>query len=214
MPRTLADTLPEQVFLLACDPDGRSTLSREVATVVRGALLVELSLRRCLYEEDGTVRVSGTRRTGNAVLDDALRQMSEDRPQAWRGWTRRNTGQTMSAIRNQLSTHGVITVEPGRVLGIFPVTRIVVRDAAQVRTLRDTVQSVVRGEQPVSDEQAALVALVSCGELRSTLSRKDRRTYTERLKSLTEQATAAVPALGPVLRQIRASRAAARGGGG
>lgn len=99
MPRSLPDTLPEQIFLLACDLDRRRVPRRDIAIVVRGALLTELSLRGCLVDEGGYVRASGTRRTGNAVLDDALRGMSEQRPHGWRGWVPETPGRPQQRCR-------------------------------------------------------------------------------------------------------------------
>lgn len=216
MTRTLPDSLPEQVFLIACDLDRHWAPRRGISVVVRGALLTDLSLRGCLVEseEDGTVRVSGTRRTGNAVLDDALRQMSEQRPCGWRGWFRRDVRQTTSAVQEQLAARGLITVEPVRILGVFPSTRVSVHDPAQVVGLRHLVRDIVSRADRVSDEQASLVALLAVGEVRAALSRQDRKNYSARIKALTEQGGAAIPALARVVRQIKAQRAAAASGGG
>lgn len=215
MARTLPDSLPEQIFLIACDLDRHRLPRGEMPAVVRGALLTDLCLRGCLVEseEDGTVHVSGTRRTGNALLDDALRQMSEQRPHGWRGWIRRDARQTTHAVQQQLATRGLITVEPIRTLGVFPSTRITVHDPAQVTALRDMVRHIVSRDDRVSDEQAALVALLAVGEVRAALSRQDRKNYAARIKALTEQGGAAIPALARVIRQIKAQRAAAASGG-
>jgi hypothetical protein len=207
--------LPEQIFLLACDLDRHRVPRREIAVVVRGALLAELSLRGCLVtsDEDGTVRASGTRRTGNAVLDDALCQMGEQRPRGWHGWIRRDAWQTTCAVQRRLASLGLISVEPSRILGIFPSTRITVHDPAQVTALRDRVRRIVHGDDRVSDHQAALVALVAVGEVRGVLSRQDRKKCGGRIKELTDQGGAAVPALARVVRQIKVQRSAAAGGG-
>lgn len=214
LPKTLPKTLPEQIFLLACDLHRHRARRGDMAVAVRGAVIAELSLRDCLVEEDGTVRASSTRRTGNAVLDNTLHTMSEQRPRSWRGWIRRDTWQTTCAVQRQLARDGLITVEPERILGLFPNSRVTVRDPGQVLALRDAVRAIVHGDQPVPDRSASLVALVSAGEVRSLLSRKDRRTNAARIAELSEQGSRAVPALRRVLRQIKAARVAAYGGGG
>lgn len=109
---------------------------------------------------------------------------------------------------------GVITVEPTRVLALFPTARIIVRDPAPVTALRDAVLADVRSDRAVSANRAALVALLDVGRLRSVLSGKERRANAARIDALTAQGAEAVPALRPVLRQIKAARAAAHGGGG
>jgi hypothetical protein len=200
---------------MACDLERQRVPRRDISVVVRGALLAELSLRACLVEseDDNRVRVSGTRRTGNPVLDDTLRQMSEERPRGWRGWIRRDAWQTTCAVQRHLASLGLITVEPTRILGIFPSARIIVHDPAQVTALRDEVRRIVSGDVRVSDEQASLAALVAVGEMRAVLSRQDRKKYAARIKELTAQGGAAVPALARVVRQIKAERAAAASGG-
>jgi hypothetical protein len=71
----------------------------------------------------------------------------------------------------------------------------------------------VHGDDRVSDHQAALVALVAVGEVRGVLSRQDRKKCGGRIKELTDQGGAAVPALARVVRQIKVQRSAAAGGG-
>ncbi len=138
--RAELDTLAERVFLMACDVERRRLSGRYIKVVVRGALLAELSLRGCLVEDDGTVRPSSTKRTGDRLLDDALRTMSEQRPRSWRGWVRRDNNPTLTAVRAKLAAAGVIGVEPSRLLGIFPSTLITVADPARVAALRSSVR--------------------------------------------------------------------------
>jgi hypothetical protein len=212
-------TLPAKIYLLACDVDRHRLRGSNLGVVVRGALLAELNLRGCLADSDdggGTVRVSGSRRTGDPLLDDMLRRMSEDRPRSWRGWLRRGGRQTLTAVREQLVSAGVIRAEPRRILGIFPTTRITVTDPAQVTALRAAVRDAATGTgavSRVSTEDAALVALVAVGELRSVLSRHECRVHADRITEFTERAGSAIPALRRVIRQVKAARAAAASGG-
>jgi hypothetical protein len=213
--RTLPDTLPAKVYLLACDVERHRLRGSNVALVVRGALLAELSLRGCVTEEDGAVRASGTRRTGDPVLDEALRTMGDDRARSWRSWLRRGARPTLAAVRRQLESVDLIRTEPQRILGIFSRTRITVTDPAQVTALRASVRDAVLGDGPtsrVSTVDATLIALVAVGELGGVLSRQERRRHSERIAEFTERGGDAIPALKRVLRQIRAARAAASGG--
>ncbi|HKN96180.1 MAG TPA: GPP34 family phosphoprotein [Pseudonocardiaceae bacterium] len=201
-------TLPERAYLL-----GQEGREGDLATVVRAAVLAELSLRECLVEEDGTVRPSPTRRTGDPLLDGVLRTMSEDKPRSWRGWMRRGARPTLCAVRDRLAATGVITAETGRVLGIFPTTKVTA-DPARLAAERSAVWNAIRGTGPVSTADATLVALLSVGEVGTVLSRRDRGEHKARIAEFTDSAGAAVPALKHALRQIRMSRAGAYGGGG
>lgn len=212
--RTLPSSLAARVYLLAFDVEKQKLSASQLPLVVRGAVLAELNLRGGLTEEDGKVRASGTMRTGDEVLDDVLRGVSEDRPRSWRSWLRRNARQTLRAVRHQLASTGIISVETEQVLGIFRRVRVTVNDPAPVIALRHVVESAVRGTGRVSPQDATLVALVAIGELRPALSRKDRKTYADRIAELTEQGSVAAPELRKVLRQIKAARTAAQAGGG
>lgn len=212
--RTLPDSLPARVYLLAYDVQRQRLTGDQLALTVRGALLAELSMRDCLTEdEDGKVRASGTLRTGDAVLDGVLPAISESRPRPWRWWLRRDQQQTVCAVRQQLASAGVISVESDRVLGIFPRVRVTASDPATVQAMHDSLRAAVAGSAPVSTADAAAVALAAVGEMSSVLSRKDRKLYAERIKELTEQANAAIPVLSRVLRAVKAARAAARNAG-
>lgn len=209
--RTLPDSLPARIFLLAYDVDRQRLTGDQLSLVVRGALLAELSLRGCLVpDEDGKVRASGTRRTGDPVLDDALRTVGEARPRSWRFWLRVGPRRTLVAVRQELASAGVISVEQGRVLGIFPRARVTVSDKAPLIAHRESLRAVVTGTGPASTEDATLVALVAVGRLTAVLSGKDRKTYEARVRELTDQATAAVPGLPKVLHEIKAARAASQ----
>jgi Golgi phosphoprotein 3 (GPP34) len=215
--RALPTTLPARIYLLSCDVDQHRLRGQDVAVVVRGALFAELSLRGCLVEEDGLVRAVGSRRTGDAVLDDHLRIMAEGKPRSWRALLRRGGKATLTAVQDQLASAGLITVERTRWLGIFPTDRITLTDPAQVAVLRESVREAVRGSRPVSTvstEDATLVALVAVGELGTVLSGQDRRAHKARIAEFDERGGAAVPVLRRVLRQIKAARAGAYASGG
>jgi hypothetical protein len=206
-------TLPATIFLLAHAPDSRRAAN--LGVVVRGALLAELNLRGCLVEDGSAVRASGSKRTGDPVLDGALRQMSEDRPRSWRGWLRRGRKQTLTAVRQQLVSDGAISTRPGRILGIFPTTRITVTDP-EAAALRRAIREAATGTGPVSRvpaESSALVALVAVGELRSVLSRHECRAHADRIAEFAERGGGAIPALKQVIRQIKSARAVAASGG-
>lgn len=211
--RTLPGSLAGKAYLLGYDLGRQKATGGELAQVVRGAVIAELNLRGCLTPDEGKVRASGTERTGDPVLDDVLRGMSEDKPRSWRSLVRRNASKTLCAVRRQLASAGVVTVEADRVLGIFPRTTVTVPNPEPVRKLQESVRTVVSGTGRVSTEDAVLVALADVGQLNPTLPRGDRKAHAARIKELTEQAKAAVPALSAALQQIKSARSAKQSGG-
>jgi hypothetical protein len=202
-------TLPARIYLLACDTDRHRLRGHDIEIVVRAALLAELNLRGCLVEEGRVVRSDNSRRTGDALLDDELRIMSESRPRGWRAWLHQGARSTLAAVRDQLASAGLITVDRSRRLGVFPVTRVTPTGPAQVAALREFVLEAVRGTGPVSavsTEDATLVALVAVGELRTVLSRTDRWTHRARIAEFTERGGDVVVALRRVVRRRRSAR--------
>ena len=210
--RTAPDTLPATLCLLAWDADKqRFAQSQELGYVVRGAALVDLSLRGCLSDDEGKVRASGTKRTGDRVLDDVLRQISDDRPRSWGAWVRRGARPTLTAVQDQLASARIASVDDRRVLGIFPGRRVAVTDPAAVEAAQAALHKVVAGHEPVTERDAAVVALVAAGDLRSALSRQERKEYGERVTACAEHAA---PAVRKVLRGVKSARQNAHAGGG
>jgi hypothetical protein len=208
-------TLPVKLYLLAWD-SGKQQFARGggLDFVLRGAALADLSLRGCVSDDEGKVRPSGTKRTGDPVLDGMLRELDDDRPRTWRAWVRRNPRRTTTAVQDQLARAHIVAVADRRVLGIFPGRRATLIDSSIAAALRAEVRTVVSGAGPVSDQNAALVSLIVAGDLRNALPRRDRREHKERIAACTERGGQAAPALPEVLRGVKAARTAAHAGGG
>ncbi|HEV3358334.1 MAG TPA: GPP34 family phosphoprotein [Pseudonocardiaceae bacterium] len=215
--RSQPKTLPAKLYLLSVDPDSeRLSTGRELGVLLRGAAIADLSMRKFLREEGGKVVASGTRRSGDAVLDDVLREVSEAPPRTWRSWVRRGNRSTMRAVEQQLASAGLITVRELRVLGIFPARRIGVADTEIAGALRESVRNALYGNENVADVDkfdAALVLLAAAGGLRGLVARKDERRYAGRMKELGDRAGGAVPAVLKVIQQVKAARTAAYAGG-
>ena len=215
--RSQPKTLPAKLYLLSVDPDSeRLSTSRELGVLLRGAAVADLSMRKFLREEGGKVVASGTKRSGDAVLDDLLREVSEAPPRTWRSWVRRGNRSTMRAVEQQLEAAGLITVRELRVMGIFPARRIGVADTEIAGALRESVRNALYGNENVADVDkfdAALVLLAAAGGLRGLVARKDERKYAGRMKELGDRAGGAVPAVLKVIQQVKAARTAAYAGG-
>lgn len=213
-------SLPARAYLLACDVAKARLLDRQRASLlVRGAALTDLVVRGRIADADGRVATSGAGPTGDLVLDEVLAEIGAESPRKWKWWVRRGARETLEALESQLDAAGVIELRTGRVLGLFPVRRPVVRDPAVVERLRSLVGDTLRGSVPVSDvdsADAALTALVAAVELREVIPGRDRRRYRERIELLTERCGGAVPAVRKLISEIRAaqaSNASSHGGG-
>ncbi|HEX3783612.1 MAG TPA: GPP34 family phosphoprotein [Pseudonocardiaceae bacterium] len=215
--RSQPKTLPAKLYLLACSPDTeRLSSGRELGVLLRGAALTDLSLRKYLRDESGKVRASGTKRSGDPVLDELLREISEAPARPWSAWIRRGGRSTVRAIEAQLESAGLIGVRQLRMLGIFPVRRISLSDPELVAELREGARKTLLGEEKAEDVDkfdAALVSLASAGALRAVLSRKEERGYASRINELTARCDAVVPVVQRVIKQVKSARAAAYAGG-
>jgi hypothetical protein len=210
--RTRPETLPAWLCLLGWNADRqRFTHGQELSYVVRGAALIDLSLRGCLYDDEGKVRASGSKRTGDRVLDDVLRQISEDRQRTWGTWVRKGARTTLAAAQDQLAKARIASVEERRVLGIFPHRTVAVTDPATAAAARQALHQVVSGQARMTEWDAAVVALVAAGDLRSALSRQERKAYGDRVTACADDAA---PAVRRVLRGVKSARQNARAGGG
>lgn len=213
--RTPPNTLPVTVYLLAWDAGKqRFRQGQDLGYLIRGAALADLSLRGCVSDDDGKVKPSGSKRTGDRVLDDMLREMSDARPRSWGSWMQRGKVGTLATVQNQLAAAGVARVECRRALGIFPYRRVTVTDPGPAQAARSSLRHVVTGTGPVSDRDAALVALVAAGDLRNALSREDRKEYADRVTACAERSGPAAAALRKVMRGVKAARVSAHAGGG
>lgn len=213
--RTVPDTLPVAMLLLAWDPGKqRFTQGQDLGILLRGAVLADLSLRGCVSDDEGKVRASGSKRTGDRVLDDVLREMSDDRPRSWGTWVQRRRGATLAAVQDQLASARVVTVEERRLLGIFPKRKVTLIDPNAAATAHAEFDAAVTGTRPVTDRDAALVSLVAAGDLRSALSRSARKRYADLVTACAERTGPAAPALRRLMRGVKSARAAARAASG
>jgi hypothetical protein len=200
------------LYLLACDTEKDKLTKRDVlGSVLRAAVLVELTDRGCLTDEDGKARTVGDRRTGDPLLDDALRGIAaEKRPRKWKALVQRNRKQTFQAVEQQLEKDRAIRVE--RRTWLYD--KVVVKDTALAQRLRAEASETLTGGRPVAEfstRQAALTALAAVGGLPTVTSGKERREHKQRIKALTERAGEAGPALKKALDDMQIATSAAVG---
>ncbi|GAB2971045.1 GPP34 family phosphoprotein [Amycolatopsis acidiphila] len=208
------ETLPAKMFLLAFDPRrGRLTARNELGYLLRAAALAELVLNGQLRDEDGKAVAVGRAPGGDPVLDALWYDLEGGGPRSWRRLVERERKQAFHAVRDQLADARVIKLADARFLGLFPHTRVVLRDTRSARQVADQVGRAIRGGQAqgqVERDTAALAALAAAGQLKTVLGARDRRHFKARLDRFAEPVAPVTKAL---RRAVTARRAAIASGG-
>jgi hypothetical protein len=207
----LPESLPQRLYLLAYDTRRQRLSGRtQLGYLLRAAALTDLLLRGLVADERGKVVAGERHQLDDPVLGAVLRQVAESRPRSWTHWVRSGQRPLRLAVREQLKAGGWIRVEPRRVLGIFPASRVTVQDTRVLKRLAGIIARALGAGLPaarVDPGDAALVALAAAGELSTAISRRQRREHRQRIARLSERAGPAAPALRKVLQQLRASAA-------
>jgi Golgi phosphoprotein 3 GPP34 len=206
------ETLPGELFLLAYDTRKKRLTNRsQLGYILRAGALNELYLRGHLVDADGKAQAAKKSTGLDSVLTGVLEQVSASSPKKWQHWVRKDPRAMFHAVRDQLAADRVIKVEPYRVLGIFPATRVTLRQPQVASRLASKVGSIARGRQPLSRVGAhdtALTALITASDIKVTVSGKDRR---ENKKTITQLTAAAGPVAPALRRVIKEANAAASG---
>ena len=197
----LPDTLPAQIYLLAFDPDARRlTGHSQLGLLVRGAALAELLLRGHLYDEAGMAKVNARQPLPtDPVLLAVLNEVAESRPRSWQHWVARHAWTTRRAVAHQLAAGEWIELRHRQVLGLLPLTTVVLLQPYVVKQLAHRVHETLRETTPVAEvdaRDAALVALAAAGDLFLAIPQVERRAHQQRISDLAEPA-------GPVVRAVR-----------
>ncbi|MEV7192895.1 GPP34 family phosphoprotein [Streptomyces sp. NPDC093510] len=206
-------SLPARLFLLAWNGEkGRFTGGPDLHLVVRAGALAELAGRGVLVDTRGIVTPVVGARTGDTVLDALVELVEQSRPRTWRGWLTHRSRATLSAVRDQLATHGYLRQERRRVLGLFPVRCWELERAGYAEALQADAAAVLRGPRPVaevSESDAALVMCAATGKVRPFVTGRDRGRHKDRLAELTDRGGGASPELTELMRALRKALASA-----
>ncbi|MCA2212291.1 GOLPH3/VPS74 family protein [Jidongwangia harbinensis] len=182
------DSLPQRIFLLAHDPDkGRVRLGTNLGAMLRAAALADLYLSGHLTDENGRVAVRAREPRHDPVLDAFLDEIAGGRRRKWHSWIGRRHRATVRAVRRQLGDGGWVRLQPRKVLGLFPVTTVTIRDPRVRKDLLGRVNAALhKPVDRVADADAALVAIVAVGNLRLVLDRRTKRANKRRIRELTQ----------------------------
>ncbi|GII80577.1 hypothetical protein Sru01_55590 [Sphaerisporangium rufum] len=207
----LPETLPERLYLLAYDPRrGRPVAGFRLGYLLRAGILAELLLRGDLTDTGGRPKAARAH-SADPLLDPVLQQIAAARPRSWQRWVSRATGAAVRDVRARLAAGGWIRLETHRVLGIFPYTKVTVRDPRVPKQLASTAASALKGGRPVerlAPADAALAALAAAVRLRTVLPRAEWRGVRHRAEELGDPIHPVPGALKKAVQQAEAAAAA------
>ncbi|ROP47677.1 GPP34 family phosphoprotein [Streptomyces sp. PanSC9] len=210
----MTDDLTRHMYLLAHDDTTHGPYDRSrTELLVRAAALVDLAMRGRLGEDGGTVTVSGSRPTGDPVLDGVLRDAAGGH--GWKQLVRQNRKRTLREVEDRLAAEGLLTVRERR--NPFGTRRLTLTDSAARTAPHARVTAALHGDGPVQDiplADAALLALAAAGGVRSVVSRRDRKTFRARIDAGTARLAALAPGLEKTVRALPTTMIAAQGGMG
>ncbi|MEV6634823.1 GPP34 family phosphoprotein [Actinoplanes sp. NPDC051470] len=203
-------SLAQRAFLLAYNPDkGRIGWGVHLGAVLRAAALADLYLEGHLTDENGRPAVAAVRRPPHdPVLVALLGEIAGARPRKWQVWVGRRHRHVIAAVRQQLSEGGWVRLEPRRILGLFPTTKVTIRDPRVRRELLRRVGDAMK--EPVlrvEPADAALVTLVAEGRLTHVLDRRAKRAGKRRFHDLAELTGPVGPALRKAIQSAEAAQA-------
>lgn len=212
--------------LVSVDPgSGRSLVgSTESDAVFGGAILVDLArLERIEIVGSGSrarVRSRSAEPTGDRVLDDALVRIKPGSNRKAASVIPRLGKDARSRLLDQWADQGAVQVRRHRILGLIPITRHDMVDAARRDQLVHSVGAVLSGSTATDDATGVLIALLSAGNVIKRLApAEDRKTAVNRAKEIAKgewagaASKAAIDAANAaVTAAVMAATAAASGG--
>jgi hypothetical protein len=209
MKMAVPHSLPERIFLLAYNPDkGKVGMGTNLGAMLRAAALADLYLNGHLTDERGRAAIEVRHPCHDPVLEALLEEIAGSKPRKWQSWVDRRQRATVSSVRQQLSDGGWVRLEPHRILGLFPTTKVTVRDPRVRKELLGRVNGALKNPiGRIDTADAALVAIVAAGDLKLVLDRKTKRANKRRIQVLTDLSGP----IGPALRKSIAAAAAAAG---
>jgi hypothetical protein len=200
------DSLPQRIFLLAYNPArGRVGLGTNLGAMLRAAALADLYLNGHLTDVRGRAVVDVRPAGRDPVLDAVLEEIAGSKPRGWQSWVGRRQRAAVNAVRQQLGDGGWVRLESHRILGLFPATRVTIRDPRVRKELLVRINGALK--KPVGrvdPADAALVAIVAAGRLSLVLDGKTTRANKRRIQELTALSGPVAPALRQALEAAEA----------
>ncbi len=206
------DALAARLFLLAYDPSTGRLAGRwtKLGRTLRAAALVDLQLSGNLADDNGRARLTTAADPVDPVLAGVLKDIRRVGPRKWRTWVDRHHGRIVRDVRDELERARLIKVERYHALGLFPAHRITLRHPLVRRQLLRNATDTLRPARLVTRvdlRDAAVVVLAATGDLRTVVTKDQRKRHKDRLAQLAVRVGPVVPALKKALQQSQAASA-------
>jgi hypothetical protein len=204
-------TLAEELLLLALDPE-QPTATTPAGTILAhglaGGLVLELLLRQAVAVSGHGRLMVTDQPAADELLDDVLvRIRASRRPHDVTGWVRvlaRRPTSLRRRLARRLLHAGVLREDVHRVLGMVPVRRYAVADAAALERLRARLRAALLGDSALDPRTASLIALAgACGLVDGLVDRSKRRDARRRAAAISDRALAG-GAVAAAIRQAQA----------
>ncbi|WP_433161978.1 GOLPH3/VPS74 family protein [Kribbella sp. CA-247076] len=194
------DTLAARLFLLAYDPRTGRLTGRwgRLGRILRAAALVDLQLRGNLADDNSRARVTKAAAPADPVLAEVLKDIRRIGPRKWRTWIDRRHGRIVRDVRDELESARLIKVEHYRALGVFPTYRVTLRHPLVRRQLLRNATDTLRPARLVTRidvRDAAVITLAATGDLRTVVTKEQRKRHKDRIAQLAVRVGPVVPAL-------------------
>ncbi|TDD13820.1 GPP34 family phosphoprotein [Kribbella turkmenica] len=194
------DSLAARLFLLAYDPQTGRLVGRwtKLGRILRAAALVDLQLRGNLADDNGRARLSKAAAPADPVLAEVLQDIRRVGPRKWRTWIDRRHGRIVRDVRDELERARLIKVEHYRAFGLFPTYRVTLRHPLVRRQLLRNATDALRPARLVTRidlRDAAVLTLAATGDLRTVVTKEQRKRHKDRIAQLAVRVGPVVPAL-------------------
>ncbi|BCJ69545.1 GOLPH3/VPS74 family protein [Polymorphospora rubra] len=164
--------------------------------MLRAAALADLLRGGHLTDKRGRVAIDVRHPCRDPVLDALLEEIAGSKPHTWQSWIGHRQRAAVRAAHQQLNDGGWVHLQPHKILGLFPTSRVTIRDPRVRKELLDRVNTALH--EPIGSidpADAALVAIIAAGDLTLVLDRKTQRANKQRIQELTELSGPIGPAL-------------------
>jgi hypothetical protein len=189
------------LLLLYGDESGKPVLaSTELDYALAGAVLLELALLGRIdvagpgeNVKSGRLIVRDPSPTGSAVLDERLAMLAGKQGRRPKDVIAKLAKNLRGRLLDQLAGRGILRRNPGKVLGLFPVTRWPANDARHEQEVRLALDSALRiGTRP-DERTVALISLLHAVNAvpKVITDAPDKKAIKRRAKQIAESAWAA-----------------------
>lgn len=153
-------SLVDELLLLAYDDASGRNQAAYLELGLGGAIMLELTLAERIDVADGRVSVVDDAPTGEALLDEVLRRIGEDKPRKPAAVVQRAGKGLTQPVLDELVSRGVLRYKRDKLLGVFPFHRYLPDDPTAEADARVRLEGAVDAGAASDARTAALASLV------------------------------------------------------